>query len=126
MATEGWLLCDGRVLAAVEVARTGRERRMGLLGRDGIDGALLLERCRWVHTVGMRFALDLIWLDADGAVLFAVTELAPHELLARLRSEIEGRKAPGTCVVVPEIPLTRNGKVDRARLATLRTEASRV
>ena len=64
--------------------------------------------------------------DADGAVLFAVTELAPHELLARLRSEIEGRKAPGTCVVVPEIPLTRNGKVDRARLATLRTEASRV
>ena len=31
--------------------------------------ALLIPRCRSVHTFGMRFALDLAWLDADGRVL---------------------------------------------------------
>ena len=79
MATEGWLLCDGRVLASVEVARTGRERRMGLLGRDGIEGALLLERCRWVHTVRMRFALDVAYLDHAGVVIKTV-RMAPHRV----------------------------------------------
>ena len=79
MATEGWLLCDGRVLASVEVARTGRERRMGLLGRDGIEGALLLERCRWVHTVRMRFALDVAYLDHAGVVMKTV-RMAPHRV----------------------------------------------
>ena len=54
--TSVWLVCDGRVLASAEVAATRAERRRGLLGRDGFDGALLLERTRWVHTLGMRFA----------------------------------------------------------------------
>jgi uncharacterized protein len=27
---------------------------------------LLLRRCRSVHTIGMRFALDLVWLDGAG------------------------------------------------------------
>jgi acyl-CoA synthetase (AMP-forming)/AMP-acid ligase II len=52
-----------------------------------------------------------------GATLIAVTELAPAELLARLRRELEDFKVPASCVVVPELPWTENGKVDRARLA---------
>ncbi len=31
--------------------------------------ALLFPRTRSVHTLGMRFALDLIWLDRDGHVV---------------------------------------------------------
>ena len=31
--------------------------------------ALHIPRCRSVHTFTMRFALDLIWLDRDGAVV---------------------------------------------------------
>jgi uncharacterized membrane protein (UPF0127 family) len=31
--------------------------------------ALLLPRCRSVHTFGMRFALDLFWLDASGEII---------------------------------------------------------
>ena len=65
--TSVWLVCDGRVLASAEVAATRAERRRGLLGRDGFDGALLLQRTRWVHTV--RFAIDVAYLDADGNVL---------------------------------------------------------
>ena len=70
--TTGWLLSEGRVLASVEVARARSQRRQGLLGRDGTEGALLIERCRWVHTVGMRFPIDVAYLDEDGTVLKTV------------------------------------------------------
>jgi uncharacterized protein len=64
-----WLVSDARVLASAECASTRRERRTGLIGRDELDGALLIDRCRWVHTIGMRFAIDVAFLDADGVVL---------------------------------------------------------
>lgn len=53
----------------IEVASTRRARRRGLLGRDGIDGALLLTPARAVHTFGMRFDIDVAFLDASGVVL---------------------------------------------------------
>jgi hypothetical protein len=37
-----WLVRDGEVLARLEVATTLPERSRGLLGRDGIDGAMLV------------------------------------------------------------------------------------
>ena len=68
-----WLVCGEHVLASLEVASSRRDRRRGLLGREGFDGALLLERTRSVHTLGMRFPIDVAHLDADGAVLRIVT-----------------------------------------------------
>jgi uncharacterized protein len=54
----------------VRVASTPGARLRGLLGhRVPPEFALRLDRCRCVHTVGMRFALDLHWLDGDGAVI---------------------------------------------------------
>lgn len=76
---DAWLLRDGRVLASLEVARSRRDRRRGLLGRDGIDGALLIERCRSVHTVGMRFPIDVAFLDNESTVLRTLT-MAPGRL----------------------------------------------
>ena len=64
-----WLCADERVLASAEVASTRRARRRGLLGRDGYDGALVLPRTRAVHTIGMRFAIDVAYVDGDGTVL---------------------------------------------------------
>lgn len=64
-----WLLRDGRVLASLEIASTRSDRRRGLLGRDGVDGALLIEPARSVHTIGMRFPIDVAYIDADGVVL---------------------------------------------------------
>jgi len=64
-----WLLRDGEVLATLEVAADRRARSRGLLGRDGFEGALLLERTRSVHTVGMRFPIDVAVCDADLVVL---------------------------------------------------------
>lgn len=64
-----WLVREGDVLAAAEVAATRRARRRGLRGRDDVEGALVLRPCRSVHTVGMRFPLDVAFCDRDGVVI---------------------------------------------------------
>lgn len=64
-----WLLRDGEVLATLEVAGSARTRARGLLGRDGVEGALLLKPARAVHTFGMRFAIDVAYLDRELVVL---------------------------------------------------------
>ena len=64
-----WLVSDARVLASAEVADTRRARRRGLLGRDRLDGALVIERCRWIHTIGMRFPIDVAYVGSDGIVV---------------------------------------------------------
>lgn len=68
--TVPWLVTDdARVLASAEIADARSARRRGLLGRDHLDGALVLRPCRWVHTIGMRFAIDVAFLDDDGIVV---------------------------------------------------------
>jgi hypothetical protein len=74
-----WLLRDGEVLASLEVAGSRRARRRGLLGRDRIDGALLLQPARSVHTLGMRFPIDVAFCDADLHVL-RVVRLRRHRV----------------------------------------------
>ena len=75
----GWLVSDAHVLASAEVAADRRARRRGLLERDGFEGALVLRPCRWVHTVGMRFALDVAYVDPDGTVVKTV-RMARHRV----------------------------------------------
>jgi uncharacterized membrane protein (UPF0127 family) len=57
------------VLAALEVAEGFRDRARGLLGRDGIEGALLLRPARSVHSMGMRFPIDVAFCDKDLVVV---------------------------------------------------------
>lgn len=75
----GWLVHDGRVLAATEVAQDRTARRRGLLGRDSIDGVLVLEPCRQVHTIGMRFPIDVAYVDALGIVR-AIHTMRPNRV----------------------------------------------
>ena len=52
------------------VARGFRQRLIGLAWcRTPRAAALLLPRCRSVHTFGMRFPLDLFWLGPDGDIV---------------------------------------------------------
>jgi uncharacterized protein len=71
-----WLVRDDEVLASLEVARTRRERARGLLGRDGIDGAIYLAPCRSVHTLRMRFPIDVAFVDRQ-MVVRRVVQLRP-------------------------------------------------
>jgi hypothetical protein len=69
MTRDGWLVSNGNVLASAELATSHVDRGRGLLGRDGVAGAFVLDRTRWVHTIGMKFAIDVAHLDANGVVL---------------------------------------------------------
>jgi uncharacterized protein len=69
-----WLIHDQQVLASVERARTRTERRVGLRGRDHLDGVLVLD-ARSVHTFGVRFPIDVAFCDARGQVVRIVTLL---------------------------------------------------
>lgn len=74
-----WIVSDGQVLASAEVASDAGSRRRGLIGRDGVDGALVIERCRWIHTIGVRFPLDVAYLDGDGTVIKTI-RMNPYRL----------------------------------------------
>ena len=74
-----WLLSGGRVLASAEVATNRRARGRGLLGRAGVDGAFVIPGCTWIHTIGMRFPIDVAYLDASGRVLKTV-RMSRHRL----------------------------------------------
>ena len=74
------------------VARGFWERLLGLAwSRSPRAGALLLPRCRSVHTFGMRFALDLFWLDARGEIVRVDRGVRPWRIVrcAGARSVIE-------------------------------------
>ncbi|MEV6530289.1 DUF192 domain-containing protein [Streptomyces sp. NPDC051639] len=70
----------------LELAESAGARRRGLLGRDGVEGALLLGPASAVHTLGMRFTVDVAYLDRRLRVL-AVRTMRPGRLgLPRPRS----------------------------------------
>ncbi|MEU1087899.1 DUF192 domain-containing protein [Streptomyces sp. NPDC005576] len=70
----------------LRVAASYRARTRGLLGQDGIEGALWLTPCSSVHTFKMRFAIDVAYLDRKFNVL-AVRTMKPGRLgLPRLRA----------------------------------------
>jgi uncharacterized membrane protein (UPF0127 family) len=69
------------------VARTFRDRLVGLAWRrEPPARGLLLPRTRSVHTFGMRFALDLHWLDAAGGVVRVDRAVPPRRLRTCLRA----------------------------------------
>ncbi|MCO5312497.1 MAG: DUF192 domain-containing protein [Microthrixaceae bacterium] len=45
----------------------------GLIGLDGFDGALYLPKVTSVHTFGMRFPIDVAFVDEDMAVIRVAT-----------------------------------------------------
>jgi uncharacterized membrane protein (UPF0127 family) len=70
----------------LEISASYRARTKGLLGRDSIDGAMLLSPASGVHTFGMRIPIDVAYLDRHLTVL-AVRTMPPGRLgLPRLRA----------------------------------------
>jgi uncharacterized protein len=79
----------------VPVAIGFRPRLLGLafLARDEAGAGLLIPNCRSVHTFGMRFPLDLLFLDGAGRPM------------SRRRSVPPGRVAAyGRAAAVLELP----------------------
>lgn len=67
------LRVDGLERCRVEVAEDRRTRMRGLLGRDGVEGAMLFPRDAGVHTLRMRFPIDVAFLDKECRVVDVAT-----------------------------------------------------
>ncbi|MCW8377671.1 DUF192 domain-containing protein [Streptomyces justiciae] len=76
----------GGVPVPLEIATSYRARTKGLLGRDGVDGAILLSPANSVHTFRMRIPIDVAYLDRD-LVVIAVRTMKPGRLgMPRVRA----------------------------------------
>ena len=77
----------GGVRLETEVAETRRERMRGLLRRERLPPgrAMLIPNARSVHTVGMRFPIEVAFLDAD-LVVVMVTWLPPGRVMLPRRA----------------------------------------
>ena len=72
----------GAGLIALE-ARGFRARLLGLafLREVPPNHALLIPRCRSIHTFGMRFRLNVRFLNQDGATIRLVEDVGPRRVL---------------------------------------------
>lgn len=68
----------------LELACTMRSRLLGLFGRSGFTGVLMLAPCHDVHTFGMSRPLDIAFVAADGTIVESHRNVEPcHRLKNR-------------------------------------------
>ena len=86
------------IASTVEVADTRARRRRGLLGRDRLDprSAFVLTPCFMIHTLSMRFAIDVVFIDRDGVVVRTVGNLEPGRIAIARRARSVVELAAGT------------------------------
>ena len=91
----------------VRVATTFRARLLGLawLDLDQVGEGLLIPRCSSVHTFGMRFPLDIYFLQEGGEPFAVRRKIAPHRVVscrrARAVLEIPSAKGGEFCALRP-------------------------
>jgi hypothetical protein len=75
---------ETELAASVELADHSAARRKGLLGRDSLSAGegLWILPCQAVHTAGMRFPIDLVYLDRDLRVRKIRSNVYPWRLSA--------------------------------------------
>jgi uncharacterized membrane protein (UPF0127 family) len=72
---------SGKYIASdVIEADTIFKRMKGLLGRDTLPAgeALWLRPCKSVHTIGMKFPIDILFLDKDRKVVGVEENIPPN------------------------------------------------
>ena len=90
----------------VSVAATRRARLLGLAGidREQAGTGLLIPRCRSVHSFGMRFPLDLVFLDSEGRPCSIRRAVPPRRIASDRRAN-----------AVLELPCSAGERVDAGR-----------
>ena len=68
----------------LQMADTVWTRLRGLMGRTGLDSGegLWIVPCRGIHTHGMAFSIDVLFLDRERAVVGAEENLPPGRFAA--------------------------------------------
>jgi len=75
------------VVGRLELADTAWKRSVGLLGRADLakDEGLCLAPCSGIHTLFMRFALDVVFLDRNGVARRVVPNVRPWRICFAVR-----------------------------------------
>jgi uncharacterized membrane protein (UPF0127 family) len=73
---------DKELASNVVVAERILDRMKGLIGKDGLyEGeALWIRPCKSIHTIGMRFPIDVVFLDFDNRVVESREKMPPFRL----------------------------------------------
>lgn len=73
---------DGRKVLSLQRTETYWERMRGLLGRSAPEKGkgLLISPCGSVHTFGMRYAIDVLYLDKTWQVIKLRSGLQPSRI----------------------------------------------
>jgi len=92
----------GEVVVAEKALRAESpwERARGLLG--GAPRVLWLEPCASIHTFGMRFAIDVVFLGKEGQVLRRLSSLPPGRIAGRLGARACVEFPCGWLLALPE------------------------
>lgn len=71
-----------------ELADTSQTRRRGLLGRDRLapGEGLLIMPCEAIHTFAMRFAIDVLFINAQKKVVKIRPDMGPRKMAFCLRA----------------------------------------
>jgi uncharacterized protein len=93
------LFADLPVGVRLYEARGVSARLLGFARLRSIDpnDALLLRRCRSIHTFGMRFPLDIVFVDRDWCVVRLARDVGPGRFIScrRAAAVIEVRAGEG-------------------------------
>jgi O-succinylbenzoic acid--CoA ligase len=111
----------GAIDAAGRLIVTGRLDNMIITGGENVYPAAVAEvigRHPFVERVEVVGVPDAEWGHLVGAVLVANAD-AVEEIEEWARLQLARHEVPKRWVFVPQMPLLRNGKVDRARVAEL-------
>ena len=85
------LASDGVLIAnEVKEAKSFMARLRGLMYKKDLPSgeALLIKPCDSIHTFGMRFAIDVLFIDSAGTILRAVHSLKPGKVIGPVRKAI--------------------------------------
>lgn len=80
------LTCNGvPLLEVLEHAEREWDRFKGLLGRSSLPPrhGLLIPRCPAIHMIGMRFAIDCLFLDRENRIVSVERNVRPGTFCCR-------------------------------------------
>jgi len=96
------------------------KRMVGLLDRKALAAGegLLLDRCYGIHTFGMRFSIDVLFLDKELRVMRAVQALPPFRVCV-VRHAVYVLELP-----VGAIPASRTEAGDQIQMRSAAADAA--
>ncbi len=84
------------LVARVKVADSFFLRLRGLLGASSLprDEGLWIVPCKGVHTFGMRFPIDVLFLDKENRVVRSIVNIRPNRVTPVFRAAVSALELP--------------------------------